>query len=241
MHLDPIVEWYRRDRTSQMSPAKIQELYFQNHPRTAFLKMLPSGARVVDVGAGDGSLSVFKEWPAPQRPDLRLHAYSIEKGPMFDEFESYEISDWDVQPPEFAGMSFDGVLSAHFIEHIKEPETLAAWAAKRLAPRGRVYVEWPSPNSLALPSRFELLEHGVDLVISRFDDDKTHQALPDRKRFEEALVSAGLLVEQAGVIRLPWIEDELMAHFREDKDPFMRQAAFWSWTGWSQYVVASAP
>lgn len=241
MDLQAVVEWYRRDRHPTTSPARLQELYFQFHPRTAFLKMLPANACLVDVGAGDGSLSMFGKWPAPARHDLRMHAYSLEKGRLFDKFDGYELSDWNLQPPAFTGLTFDAVLCSHFIEHIREPGSLAEWAVQRLRPRGRLYVEWPSPNSLELPPCAQLHEHGVDLMISRFDDDSTHQALPDRGSFEQALVRAGLQVEQAGIIRLPWLEEELMANFRDSPDPFMRQAAFWSWTGWSKFVIASLP
>ena len=33
----------------------------------------------------------------------------------------------------------------------------------------------------------------------------------------------------------------MLAHFRDDTDPFPRQAAFWSRTGWSQYLLLRQP
>lgn len=239
--LDQIVEWYHRKRDLARPRDELVELYFQFHPRTAFLKTLPMEAVVADIGAGDGSLSVFRGWPAPARKDLSLYAYSIEKGEKFDDFAGYEISDWNVAPPRFEGLSFDGIVSAHFIEHIEDPASFMEWAARKLAPGGRAYVEWPSPDSCDLPAREELLAHGVNLVISRFDDDHTHQALPRRDAMEEAARRHGLRVATSGIIRLPWLEEQMMEAYRDSDNRFPVQAAFWAWTGWSQYLVLERP
>ena len=238
MNIEEIVEWYHRERKPAISGPLAQELYFQFHPRTAFLKMLPVDARVADIGAGDGSLSVFRKWPEPARKDLRLHAYSIEKGAQFDAFDSYEISDWNVSPPEFEGRQFDGVICAHFIEHIADPTSFAQWSGRKLVTGGRVYLEWPSDASVDLPSRDDLLERGVSLIISRYHDDSTHSSLPRRREMIVALENNGLEIEQQGVVSLPWLEEQLLANFKDAADPFPRQAAFWSATRWSQFVIA---
>ncbi|UNK48885.1 class I SAM-dependent methyltransferase [Lysobacter sp. S4-A87] len=238
MDIEEIVEWFNRERRPAMNPGDVQELYFQLHPRTAFLKNLPENARVVDIGAGDGSLSVFKGWPRPVRQDLKMFAYSIEKGEHFDQFEGYEISDWNVAQPSFDGIEFDALVSAHFIEHIADPTSLADWMQRKLRPNGRAYIEWPSEASLSLPGIDEVKRRGVDLMITRFDDDDTHQRLPARDLMRSALLAQGFEIEQEGVIRLPWIENQLMAGFRDADDVFCRQAAFWLAAGWSQFIVA---
>ncbi|MCI4567629.1 class I SAM-dependent methyltransferase [Lysobacter sp. CFH 32150] len=237
--VDGIAAWFKRPRTSRLGKDRVMELYFTFHPRTAFLKTLPSDAVVADIGAGDGSLSVFRKWPAPERTDLKLYAYSIEKGRLFDEFEGYEISDWNTSPPDFDGRTFDAILCAHFIEHIADPTSFVAWAERKLNVGGRLYLEWPSPASLGLPTRTELEAAGVPLIISRFDDDHTHRDLPDGDTITAALQAHGLAIEARGIVRLPWLEDEMLAHYRDDADGFARQAAFWSHTGWSQYIVAT--
>jgi SAM-dependent methyltransferase len=235
--IDDIAAWFKRPRTSGLNKDRVMELYFTFHPRTAFLKTLPTGAAVVDIGAGDGSLTVFRKWPEPERRDLKLYAYSIEKGRHFDDFDGFEISDWNASPPDFGGRKFDAIVCAHFIEHIADPMTFVAWAAGKLEKGGRIYLEWPSPNSLNLPSRTRLEAVGVPLIISRFDDDHTHRGLPDRDAMIESMLENGFRIEAQGLVRLPWLEDEMLAHFRDADDGFSRQAAFWSYTGWSQYLV----
>lgn len=241
MITEDVKAWFDRPLKPRLEQSRVMELYFTYHPRTAFLKMLPANARVVDIGAGDGSLSVFRKWPSPEREDLQLYAYSIEKGALFDQFTGYEISDWNTTPPVFEGKSFDAVICAHFIEHIADPVSFADWVARKLAPEGRVYLEWPSPNSLDMPSRLELEEAGVPLIISRFDDDHTHRDLPGCDDIIAAVQERGLVIEGKGIVRLPWLEDELLAHFRDADDRFPCQAAFWSHTGWSQYLVMRLP
>lgn len=236
--VEEIQAWYERPRRARLPKQGVMELYFTFHPRTAFLKMLPHQAVVVDIGAGDGSLSVFRKWPEPARPDLEMHAYSLQKGRLFDDFASYELTDWNTQPPEFGGRMFDGIVCAHFIEHIARPASLVEWAARKLRSGGRLYLEWPAPASLTLPPRDVLERAGVNVMISRFDDDRTHRDLPDADAIVEAMRAAGLELETRGIVRLPWIEDEILAHHKDDEAGFGRQAAFWSMTGWSQYLVA---
>ena len=114
MQTEQISSWFHKPRKSKLGKERVVELYFTFHPRTSFLKTLPTGAHVVDIGAGDGSLSMFMDWPPPERRDLTLYAYSIEKGRLFDQFKRFEISDWNEAPPEFGGQKFDAIVCAHF-------------------------------------------------------------------------------------------------------------------------------
>ncbi len=239
MDFENVLNWYKKSRTPTITAEKAIELYFQFHPRTAFVKMLPQNSTLVDIGAGDGSLSIFRNWPDPVRRDIQMYAYSIEKGSRFDDFEAYELSDWNAQPPQFGGRTFDAILSAHFIEHIESPTSFLDWSVKKLNAGGRLYLEWPSvaSNEPSIPSKSDLMEEGVNLVISRFDDDCTHKALPDRNLIKSHATTLGLRLVAEGVARLPWLEDELMANFRDAEDRFPAQAAFWSWSGWSQYLI----
>jgi len=52
------------------------------------------------------------------------------------------------------------------------------------------------------------------------------------------LQKSGFSIDARGIVRLPWLEDEMLAHYKHSADGFYRQAAFWSYTGWCQYIVA---
>lgn len=242
MDIESLVAWFRQDRSARLPRQRAIENFYLYLPRTAFLKTLKANARVLDVGAGDGSLELFRNWLEPPRPDLVMYAYSLEKGKRFDAYAGYELGNWEEGPPRFGGMAFDAIIACHFIEHLSDPRGFLDWAGNRLAPGGRVYIEWPSAESLRLPPRTELLAHGVDVVISNFHDDATHQQLPDRAELLAALAQAGWLIDQQGVVKLPYFEEELLARCDAPPvDPVAKLSAFWSKTRWAQYFIASKP
>jgi SAM-dependent methyltransferase len=234
-----VADWFLRDRRPALSKTSAVEFMHSSHPRTLFLKSLPRRAQVLDMGAGDGSLAMIKTWPAPQRSDLELYAVSLEKGAHFDRYARFELGNWEESRPGFDGMMFAAIMSSHFIEHIHEPQGFVEWAATRLKDGGRLYVEWPTPVSQSLPSRETLERAGVRLIISSFFDDSTHLRIPPREDVVRWLRELGLTVEQQGVVRNPFLEEELLAHFRDNKeDEYAVQFAYWSWTSWAQFVIA---
>ena len=235
-----IKEWFHARRKAHLQEGDVHELLHLLHPRGIFFKTLPYDSCVLDVGAGDGSLQVLKKWPAPVRMDIKVYAYGLEKGQHYDDLDGYELGHWPEVAPDFPGLAFNVIFCSHFLEHIKEPTRFIAWCAARLPLDGRLYLEWPSPHALGLPSRSELAAAGVELIISNYRDDCTHNELPEREAVLTSLVEAGFFVEQTGVVRFPFMEDELLADFAAtDRDPYGRQSAFWSKTYWSQYIVAA--
>lgn len=242
MSIEALVAWFRQKRSSRLPRQRAIENFYLYLPRTAFLKTLRPNARVLDVGAGDGSLELFRNWLEPRRMDLKMYAYALEQGKRFDAYAGYELGNWEEGPPRFEGVQFDAIIACHFIEHVSDPLAFLDWAAGRLASGGRMYIEWPSPGSLRLPPRAELLAHGVDVIISNFRDDATHRQLPDREVLLTALERAGWSIDQQGVVKLPFFEEELLACCDEPPaDPVAKLAAFWSKTRWAQYFIASRP
>lgn len=217
-------------------------LYYQQcHPRALFLKTLPAGATLLDLGAGEGSMHVFRSWPPPARPDVKLYAFSLEKGKHFDSYDGFELGDWNQQQPDFGGMQFDAIFSSHFVEHIQDPRSLAVWAASRLKPCGRLFTEWPSEASLKAPGNRLLRSHGIFLRIGTFLDDATHHALPSTELIHSSMRDSGLEVEVAGTIRLPVFENGLLDLYHRTSNTIALQFAYWSLTGWCQYAIAAKP
>lgn len=218
-----------------------QELLQLLHPKGVFFKTLPLNSRLLDVGAGDGAISNLRGWPFPPRPDIRLYAYSLSKGTLFDQYDGWEIGDWEKSRPAFDGIQFDAMLCSHFIEHISKPWEFLDWCLTRLAPHGRIYLEWPSPFSLLTPSAEQLRASGVDnIVVSNYKDDKTHKNdLPDREKIIRYFEQHGFLVEQTGYVHFPLLEELVARHFPGSEDLYATTVAYWSKTFWAQYVIAS--
>jgi SAM-dependent methyltransferase len=237
---EQLLAWLRSPRIPSTSYEETVESLHQASERVRFLKQLPSESTVLDAGAGDGSLEVFRSWLRPIRKDLKMYAYAAQQGERFRSYDAYEIGYWPHQPPNFDGQKFDAIMACHFIEHLDDPIGFVGWAASRLSHRGRIYLEWPSETTLSLPPREYFSSAGVPLIISRFDDDKTHKTLPNRSVVCNKLAKAGLNIEVNGIIRHPWLEDELLAHWQSGKaNIYALQAAFWSRTKWCQFVVAA--
>jgi hypothetical protein len=240
MNIDQIVDWYMAKRTPALSQGDAVTLLNIAHPRTIFVKTLPLGATILDMGAGDGGLEVFRRWPPPPRGDLKMYAYSLAKGRSFEAYDGFELGNWDNRPPEFPGVRFTAIFCCHFIEHIADPIPFLNWAAEAIPATGRLYLEWPSPFSLLLPSKLELAGKGVHLTISNFGDDGTHKAVHDRSLVVSTLTKLGFMIEQQGIVSLPFLEDEIPAHAaRGLVDAYAIQSAYWSKTKWAQYVVAA--
>jgi SAM-dependent methyltransferase len=233
-------QWFNGELATAIPAHEMIERYHAMHPRCVFLKTLPAGAKVLDMGAGDGGFHVFRQWPAPARPDIRLYAYSLEKGAQFDEYDGFELGNWEDGPPDFGGMKFDAIHCAHFIEHIRNPAAFIRWAASRLAPEGRIYLEWPSEESRFTPTLSELAAIGFGRLIGNFYDDPTHRELPGLRLMVRQLRAHGLQIESAAPIVMPLFEDELLAHYRATSDPVSLQLAYWLKTRWCQFVTARA-
>ncbi len=233
-----ISDWVNGPIAATLPQEAIVAAFHAQHPRTVFLKCLPSASTVVDVGAGEGSLNIFRTWPSPTREDVKIFAYAMEKGVRFDDYDGFELGNWDVAPPDFAGQTFGAIFCSHFIEHILRPDEFVHWAAAKLRPGGRLYLEWPSELAMACPTREELQAAGCDVIIGNYFDDLTHKPLPSRSALIDLLQEQDIRAESQGVVRMPLFESDLLAHYQSTGDRVALQYAYWLKTGWCQYIVA---
>jgi SAM-dependent methyltransferase len=208
-------------------------------PRCRFIKTLPAGAMLLDVGAGDGSSQVFRHWPEPPRNDLRMFAWAKVEGSSFDLYEGSEVGIWPASPPAFDGRRFDAIMAANFIEHIDDPIAFVRWAIARLTQRGRLYLEWPRPEAKFLPTATELAALGLPIMAGNYFDDATHRpAVPDFGAVSAAIAGFGLALRESGIVGVPFVDQELAIHATRGHDTVSLTMAYWSMTGWCQYLVA---
>ncbi|HEY7579745.1 MAG TPA: methyltransferase domain-containing protein [Acetobacteraceae bacterium] len=239
MNVSAIRDWADAARRTPLSDGAALEAWHLLSPRCRFIKTLPTHAAVLDVGAGDGSLQIYRRWPAPKRTDLAMYTFALARGALFDQYQGYELGAWPQGKPDFGGTLFDAIVAANFIEHIDAPTDFIGWAASRLTRRGGIFLEWPAEVSLDLPTADELRAVGVDVMTGNYFDDATHRReLPQTKAVHDALRDAGLRIDEAGTVRLPFLHDHLMAIGKSEGDIVPRTLAYWSFTGWCQYVIA---
>jgi SAM-dependent methyltransferase len=222
--------------------ADIAETLHLSSPRVRFLKSCPPGAVVLDLGAGEGSLQIFRGWLTPARPDIEMYAVSLEAGPHFDAYEGYEIADFNVEKPGFEGRLFDAIIACHFAEHVDGGvDEVAAWARTRLAPGGRVYIELPSVYAKAAPSRTAFIAQGLDVSCTNFFDDYTHVETISLADARAAIEAQGLFLEESGYWRNPFLEDALLQRGASDRDQYLATVGVWMKTYFCQYLVAVLP
>src|SRR5262249_39237240 len=88
--------------------------------------------------------------------------------------------------------AYDVVLMAHVIEHLANGDDVLRALVPKLAPGGMMYVEFPGPRSLHLPSMRGTLN---------FHDDDTHVRVFTAAEVAGILGGAGLRVVRAGTRR----------------------------------------
>jgi 2-polyprenyl-3-methyl-5-hydroxy-6-metoxy-1,4-benzoquinol methylase len=137
----------------------------------------------LDVGCGNHSPSITKRWFP------RWSYYGLDRDEQgLDERDRAALSGYyrlDLErdpltdlPREF----FDVVVMAHVIEHLPDGLEVAGRLVETLRPGGRIYIEFPSVRSLALPSMPGTLH---------FCDDPTHVRVYDVREVANALLAAG--------------------------------------------------
>jgi SAM-dependent methyltransferase len=226
VNLEQIRTWYETVAKSEIADGDALEAWHVLSPQCRFLKALPGHAAVLDVGAGDGALQVYRTWPPPKRSDLMMYAFAMDRGSMFDRYDGHELGMWLAAKPNFGGKRFDAIFAANFIEHIDGPSDFIHWGAARLAPGGRIFLEWPRETSLSLPTTADLLAIGIDVMAGNYFDDSTHRAeLPTAPAVQAALIAAGLQIEATGIVQTPWLQDHLMAIGKLTNDRVHR--TFW--------------
>jgi SAM-dependent methyltransferase len=162
---------------------QILQACFVPHGRHAFIASLPSNAKLLDVGCGNSSPERVKR----QRPDLYYIGLDIcdynQQNPR-----KYANEYLIVEPQDFCnaieGMAgkVDGIISAHNIEHCYEPERALEAMLNALRPGGRLYMTFPSEESVHYPSRTGSLN---------FYDDPTHSNVPNWKNILQNIRQEG--------------------------------------------------
>jgi 2-polyprenyl-3-methyl-5-hydroxy-6-metoxy-1,4-benzoquinol methylase len=152
---------------------------------------LPKGARILDIGCGNGSPTLTKRWfPGCHYAGADIQRYNLSDADVAAMDEFYSIgadgSGYEAIPEE----SYDFVILNHVVEHMAEPAPIVTALCAKLKPGGYIWIAFPSLRSLALP-------HSVDETLN-FYDDPTHVRVPDMREMANLLLANGANVLHAG-------------------------------------------
>jgi SAM-dependent methyltransferase len=150
---------------------------------SAFLDTLPRGARLLDVGCGNGSPARVRR----ARPDLDYTGLDIGDAAPAKGLLTVAPDDFATAIEGFEGR-LDGVLSSHNLEHCWQPDAVLRAMCRALKPGGWLYLAFPSAASVDFPRRAGSLN---------FFDDATHVRVPDHDGVRRTLAEEGLRVEFA--------------------------------------------
>ena len=192
--------------------------------------------RLLDVGAGNHSPSLAKRWfPNCHYAGVdRDRNYNIDASDLAAMDEFFEL---DLTRLEFGAIpdaSYDVLLLAHVIEHLPNGDAVLRALVPKLRPGGFLYVEFPGPQSLKLPSKKGTLN---------FHDDETHVRVFDHREVAGILEGCGLRVVRSGARRDPIGILFLPLHAWRAKRAhgYVPGGVFWDLFGFADQVLAERP
>lgn len=162
----------------------------QPRGKSAFLRTLADGSRLLDAGCGNDSPRNTKA----ERPDIFYIGLDIgdyrQQRPPREYADRYILASAEQFPAEIEKLrgTLDAVISAHNLEHCLEPQRVLSAMLTALKPRGRLFLAFPCEASVHFPSRDTSLN---------FHDDATHRYLVPYIQTLEHIRSAGFDVEFA--------------------------------------------
>lgn len=125
---------------------------------------------------------------------------------------------------------FDVIMMSHVIEHLRNGLELLPEIVKKLKNGGVMYVEFPSVDSLSLPSAKDVLN---------FCDEKTHRRIYSIQEIANTLLDCGMKVVRAGKRRD--FARIILTPILIVRD-FIRRGTFgaslWDLLGFAEYVYA---
>ena len=157
------------------------------------LGMVPEGGRVLDVGCSGGYL-------AERLVERGATVVGIELDPVAAEHarkacERVLVGDAETIELAFEPESFDAIVCADLIEHLRDPAALLARVRPLLKPDGRLVLTTPNVANWSI--RLQLL-FGRWRYTERGILDRTHAHLFTRATLIECLEVAGYRLDQLG-------------------------------------------
>ena len=225
------------NKSSVIGKDLLIEHYWESHPRFHFFKSVKRNATFLDVGAGDGGLSVWKEWKEPIRNDIRMYGIDFKDGTHKRNYEGWFTGNLETNSFPFPDVTFDVIYMSHLLEHINEPIQMLERLFKHQAEFGTVYVELPHENTVGFPKNDLFMFAGFQPCTTNFFDDNSHTKVYTEKSLLQLFESMGYSKLHSGVIHNPYLIDDLLSTAYYTQDQELTTYALWNALKWSRYIV----
>ena len=149
---------------------KLVNLFLRPNGKYSFISNLRENVSILDVGCGKTPNRILRLFPR-----LDYYGIDISRHTNTSLARNLIISNKDhfVDDLKLLGQ-FEAVICSHNLEHVDNRDLLLNALICAVKPGGRIYLSFPSENSINFPSRKYTLN---------YYDDKTHKDLPPN--FEE--------------------------------------------------------
>ena len=216
---------------------QLYNYFWLTHPKYCFFKSIPENGKLLDIGAGPGSLIGWKYWFDPQRTDLNMYAIDIIEGEHFKKYSEYKICDINKDGIDYPDNFFDSILCNHVIEHISNWKYLFTEIKRVLKPGRTGYLELPTLESTKIPSREIFLKEGFNCSTLNFYDDPTHIKTDSLKNLEKMFEEIGVCIIGKGFIENKFLEDKLVKYGFDNQNENLTTYGLWSKFKFCQYLI----
>jgi 2-polyprenyl-3-methyl-5-hydroxy-6-metoxy-1,4-benzoquinol methylase len=112
----------------------------------AYEPYLKPGARILDIGCGDGHVLSQLDEAYPEKFELEGVEFS-EHGVKATEAAGYRVHIGTIEEVELPARAFDLVILNQLIEHVRDPQAVLERIGAALAPGGHLFIETPNLDS----------------------------------------------------------------------------------------------
>ena len=231
-----LLAWISQSCSSEVAVHDAHDWYLIQLPRIVYLKNLPENSVLLDVGAGDGSLILFRDWLAFSRLDLVFVGLSMEPGLHTERYDEFHTCDLDKEKP-ILRKSPTAIIACQLVEHVKDYRELLKWFFELLPSGGTVFIDWPSPHTVDLPSRKVFESKGYDITTLNFFDDRTHTNAISIEEIVSSAKELGFLIVNQGMVDMPYLASRLRDEGRMKNDGYLLSMAMWLRTNFVSYCT----
>lgn len=172
--------------------------FIRPHSKYSFLSKLKPNSEVLDVGCGNNSPYITKKiQPSCIYTGIDVCDYNQTESNLADNYILTSPECFVDEISKFKGCA-DAVISAHNIEYCNDREKTLDAMLDAIKVGGKLFISFPSENSINLPTRFGTLNY--------FDDPFHKDLPPDFDRVVRTISQAGFEIEFAARNYQPFLD-----------------------------------